>query len=548
MRTPTTITLSNTVTVYSGLKKFNNTNEVNTNGLVNQTGGWLFFRTSPATAWSSNALAYHSNTNDYQFWKGFISNIPAGNYEYYLQLDFESGARTTYSYYTNNADGFATTTNLTTAQASPYSFAVAKASATVTLSGTNQTYNGSARTVTASTTPSGLAAFITYNGASTAPTNAGSYTVVATVNDANYQGSTTSTLTVSQASASVSFSGLSQTYDGTARTVTAATSPTNLPVTITYDGASSAPTNAGTYTVVATVNDANYQGSATNTLSIAKAASTILSVPTASTITYGQTLASSSLTGGSSTPTGMFTFTAPTTTPSAGVATHGITFTPSDITNYNTATTTVTVAVNKATPSVTLAPSASPIRLGQTLASSLLSSGSASVPGTFAFSSPGTVPPLGTSTQSVTFTPVDSANYLSAGTSTLITVGGVENPTGDTDGDGLANLLEHALVEASTGTVTPPLLGQITTQSTGGSGSPEMVLSLNVVVRTNDTNLLIYPEATLELGASTPWITNGFTTNVSNQTNVPAGFQRREYLFNAGTNTRAFLKLTIQQQ
>jgi hypothetical protein len=148
----------------------------------------------------------------------------------------------------------------------------------------------------------------------------------------------------------------------------------------------------------------------------------------------------------------------------------------------------------------------------------------------------------------VTFTPVDSANYLSAGTSTLITVGGVENPTGDTDGDGLANLLEHALVEASTGTVTPPLLGQITTQSTGGSGSPEMVLSLNVVVRTNDTNLLIYPEATLELGASTSWITNGFTTNVSNQTNVPAGFQRREYLFNAGTNTRAFLKLTIQQQ
>ena len=127
----------------------------------------------------------------------------------------------------------------------------------------------------------------------------------------------------------------------------------------------------------------------------------VAGLSTASTITYGQTLAISSLTGGSSTPTGTFTFTAPTTTPSAGVATHGVTFTPSDSTNYNTATTTVTVAVNKATPSVTLAPSASPIRLGQTLASSLLSGGSASVPGTFAFSSPGTVPPLGTSTQSV---------------------------------------------------------------------------------------------------------------------------------------------------
>ena len=41
MRTPSTITLSNDVTIYSGLRKFNNTNGVNTNGLVNQTGGWL---------------------------------------------------------------------------------------------------------------------------------------------------------------------------------------------------------------------------------------------------------------------------------------------------------------------------------------------------------------------------------------------------------------------------------------------------------------------------------------------------------------------------
>ena len=133
-------------------------------------------------------------------------------------------------------------------------------------------------------------------------------------------------------------------------------------------------------------------------------------------------------------------------------------------------------------------------------------------------------------------------------TSALVTVGGVENPAGDEDGDGLANLLEHALVEASTGTTTPSLLGQITTQSTGGSGSPETLLSLIVVVRTNDTNLLIYPEAALDLTSSNPWITHGFTTNTANQTNVPVGFQRREYQFNAGTNPRAFLKLTIQQQ
>jgi hypothetical protein len=476
MRTPTTISLSNTVTIFSGLKKFNNTNGVNTNGLVNQTGGWLFYRTSSAVAWTSNALAWHTNNGDYQFWKGILSSVPACTFEYYLQLDFDSGARTTYSYFTNNAEGFATTTNQATAQSSPYTFTVPKATAAVTISGTSQTYNGSARSVSISTTPSGLSN------------------------------------------------------------------------TVTYNGSSSAPTNAGSYTVVATVNDSNYEGSASGTLNVAMASSAILTSPTASTITFGQTLANSTLTGGTSTPAGFFAFTLPGTAPTAGISSHGITFTPTDITNFLTATTTVNVTVSRAPTTVSTAPTASPIRFGQTLASSTLTGGSASVAGTFAFTSIGTAPPLGTSSQSVTFTPSDSANYLSATTSALVTVGGVENPTGDTDGDGLANLLEHALVEASTGTVTPPLLGQITTQSTGGSGSPEMVLSLNVVVRTNDTNLLIYPEATLELGTSTSWITNGFTTNVSNQTNVPTGFQRREYQFNASTNPRAFLKLTIEQK
>ena len=67
------------------------------------------------------------------------------------------------------------------------------------------------------------------------------------------------------------------------------------------------------------------------------------------------------------------------------------------------------------------------------------------------------------------------------------------------------------------------------------------------MVRTNDPSLTVIPEASLHLGSS-PWVPYvGFTTNVSNQSNVPAGFQRREYQFNAGTNPHAFLKLTIEQ-
>ena len=49
------------------------------------------------------------------------------------------------------------------------------------------------------------------------PTNAGSYTVIGTINDANYQGSATNTLVISQATGAVTLGSLSQTYNGTAK-------------------------------------------------------------------------------------------------------------------------------------------------------------------------------------------------------------------------------------------------------------------------------------------------------------------------------------------
>jgi hypothetical protein len=66
----------------------------------------------------------------------------------------------------------------------------------------------------------------------------------------------------------VTLGNLRQTYDGTAKSVTATTTPSGLTVNITYNGSASAPTNAGSYTVIGTINDANYQGGATNTLVI----------------------------------------------------------------------------------------------------------------------------------------------------------------------------------------------------------------------------------------------------------------------------------------
>ena len=76
-------------------------------------------------------------------------------------------------------------------------------------------------------------------------------------------------ITVNKFTATVALGNLQQTFDGTPKPVTATTTPANLSVAITYNGSGTAPTAAGSYTVVAAVTDANYSGSANGTLVVA---------------------------------------------------------------------------------------------------------------------------------------------------------------------------------------------------------------------------------------------------------------------------------------
>jgi CxxC motif-containing protein (DUF1111 family)/fibronectin type 3 domain-containing protein len=145
---------------------------------------------------------------------------------------------------------------------------VSNAVATVTLGNLSQTYDGTAKSASATTTPAGLTVNVTYNGSANAPTNAGTYRVIATVSDPLYVGSATNNLVIAQAAATVTLGSLSQTYDGTAKSATATTTPPGLTVAFTYNGSPNAPTNVGTYVVVGTVVDVNYFGSATNNLVI----------------------------------------------------------------------------------------------------------------------------------------------------------------------------------------------------------------------------------------------------------------------------------------
>jgi len=152
---------------------------------------------------------------------------------------------------------------------------ISKATALLVLTNLAPAYDGTPKAATAVTSPTNLAVNITYDGSATAPTNVGNYCLTASIADTNYAGSTTNTLMIRRGVATVAVAGLSQTYDGTARSVTITTTPSNLDASITYSGSPLAPSNSGSYAVVCTIVDSNYNGSVTNTLTVAQATATV---------------------------------------------------------------------------------------------------------------------------------------------------------------------------------------------------------------------------------------------------------------------------------
>lgn len=75
-------------------------------------------------------------------------------------------------------------------------FTIAKGAASVVLDDLAQPYDGTPKTATASTTPSGLNVTFTYDGSTTPPSAYGSYLVVAAINDANYAGEAVATFDI----------------------------------------------------------------------------------------------------------------------------------------------------------------------------------------------------------------------------------------------------------------------------------------------------------------------------------------------------------------
>ena len=160
----------------------------------------------------------------------------------------------------------AVTNSAGTVVSGAFSLTVSATPATISLGGLATTYTGTARTITALTTPPGLAVVITYGGSATPPVNAGSYPVVAVVNDANYVGRSEGALVVAKGTQSLSFGALPATIRvGTPFNV-AVTATSGGPVVLsvlrgnaTINGNAVTPNDAATVTLRATqAGDANY--------------------------------------------------------------------------------------------------------------------------------------------------------------------------------------------------------------------------------------------------------------------------------------------------
>ena len=162
----------------------------------------------------------------------------------------------------------------------------------------------------------------------------------------------------------------------------------------------------------------------TTNITVEKATPERAAAPTAAELTYGQTLAESTLTGGKAVNpntqeavAGTWSWADDTVKPTVDNQGYQVVFTPEDTANYNRIEATVGVTVKKAVPTISEAPTASDLTYGQTLSESTLTGGAADTDGTFIWAKADTRPEVKDSNVTeyeAVFTPTDTVNWENA--------------------------------------------------------------------------------------------------------------------------------------
>ena len=235
----------------------------------------------------------------------------------------------------------------------------------------------------------------------------------------------TSVVSVGKATPAITWATPAPINYGTALSATQLNATASVAGTFVYSPAAGTVLTAGSQvlSVTFTPTDTTDYNTATGTvtLTVNKATPTVTwSTPAA--ITYGTALSATQLNATASVA-GTFVYSpAAATVLTAGSQVLGVTFTPTDTTDYNTATRTVTLTVNKATPVITWNTPAAVV-VGTALSATQLNA-TANTPGTFVYNpAAGTVmSTVGSTTLSTTFTPTDTTNYNIASASVTLTV------------------------------------------------------------------------------------------------------------------------------
>ena len=207
------------------------------------------------------------------------------------------------------------------------------------------------------------------------------------------------------------------------------------------------------------------------TVTVTAPATPTITWTTSAAITYGTALSATQL-NASSPVAGTFAYSpALGTVLSAGQQTLTVTFRPTDVIDYTTATVSVTLTVNKATPIVLVTPSPSSIAVAQALAVTVAVNGGSGIPaptgsvrltsgtytsalttlssGSATFNLPGGSLTIGAATLTASYSPDSSSSsaYTSASGSNLVTVTALtptaltlsaNRPTGGTYGQQIA--------------------------------------------------------------------------------------------------------------
>jgi hypothetical protein len=246
-------------------------------------------------------------------------------------------------------------------------------------------------------------------------------------NSTDYSTATASvTLSVNKVATTITWGAPGAITYGTALSATQLDATASVAGTFAYSPAPGTVPAAGSQTLSVTFTPTNSTDYSTATASVTLSVNTatpIITWTTPASVAYGTALSATQLDAAASVAGTLAYTPAAGTVPLAGSQTLSVTFTPTNTTDYSTATASVTLTVNKATPTITWA---TPVAIisGTALSATQLDA-TASVPGTLVYSPvSGTVLASGSQTLSVTFTPTDTTDYATATGSVTLTVNG----------------------------------------------------------------------------------------------------------------------------